>query len=142
MMTILNDKSNGFVKWSCVDEDGEFQYVGEITKVDLTENFIEFVDSKDSLHHVPLDDGKFELTEKPKNWKVNTGYFVTTNKEKPKVKRTKKSTGPSKKEAARAIFEETKHEGRSSVISCFMNSLEMSKAGASTYYYNFNKGIW
>lgn len=137
----INEKSNGFVKWISSDEEGTFQYVGEITKVDLTENFIEFVDNRDSLHHVPLDDGKFELTEKPKNWKVNTGYFVVPKEEK-KVKKVKKSTGPSKKEAARAIFEETKHEGRSSVISCFMNTLNMSKAGASTYYYNFNSGQW
>ena len=69
---------------------------------------------------------------------------VTKKKTPAKKKTTRSTTGVSKKEQASAMFKSLQKNGepRSTIIRVFMDTLSMSKAGASTYYANFNSGRW
>lgn len=49
------------------------------------------------------------------------------------------STNPSKREQAEALFSTMVGASRQQVIQAFMSQLNMTKAGASTYYYNCQK---
>jgi len=56
----------------------------------------------------------------------------------------KSSTTPvqgSKTQRARALYQQHVKKAPSEVIAIFMRELEMSKAGASTYYYNIKKAL-
>lgn len=46
-----------------------------------------------------------------------------------------KREGPTKADRARALFAEAPDKSRAAIIKLFMEQLEMSKAGATTYYY-------
>jgi len=50
--------------------------------------------------------------------------------------------GGSKKDRAKVIFTSFGTPDRQTFIKRCINELEMTKAGASTYYYNFNTGKW
>lgn len=50
-------------------------------------------------------------------------------------------TGPTKQDLATAIVRKNPGESRAELISIIMQECEMSKAGATTYYYNAKKAI-
>ena len=58
---------------------------------------------------------------------------------KPTTVRKARSEGPSKKEQAEAIFKEMAGQSRAAIIKRFIEELDMSNAGASTYYHNCKK---
>ena len=55
---------------------------------------------------------------------------------KPKVKRARVVKGNTKLDQARKLFASHAGLGRLEMITLFMDKLQMTKAGASTYYYN------
>lgn len=53
-------------------------------------------------------------------------------------------TGPTKKNLAKALFEQMISEGakRPKIIAAFIEQFQMTPSGASTYFYNFVSGRW
>jgi hypothetical protein len=52
----------------------------------------------------------------------------------------KRKKGAKQEEAAR-IYSENKSDGKAKIIELFMSELDMSKAGATTYFYNMRKKL-
>lgn len=104
---------------------GEFEIPADM-KVKVEEDFLPEVDDE-----IPTSAEKpVESTETPKP--------VETPKPAKKEKVIKIAKGPSKADQATAIFKEMNDKGsaRKDIIEAFMTQLNMSKAGASTYYQN------
>lgn len=58
----------------------------------------------------------------------------------PKAKRTRASKGNTKLDQARKIYQEAVNRNtRDEIIFMFMTKLNMTKSGATTYYYNVKK---
>ena len=104
---------------------GEFEIPADM-KVKVEEDFLpEVEDEIPTWAEKPV-----ESTETPKP--------VETPKPAKKEKVIKIAKGPSKADQATAIFKEMNDKGsaRKDIIEAFMTQLNMSKAGASTYYQN------
>lgn len=104
---------------------GEFEIPADM-KVKVEEDFLpEVEDEAPTSTEAPA-----ESTETPKP--------VETPKPAKKEKVIKIAKGPSKADQATAIFKEMNDKGsaRKDIIEAFMTQLNMSKAGASTYYQN------
>lgn len=104
---------------------GEFEIPADM-KVKVEEDFLPEVEDE-----IPTSAEKpVESTETPKP--------VETPKPAKKEKVIKIAKGPSKADQATAIFKEMNDKGsaRKDIIEAFMTQLNMSKAGASTYYQN------
>jgi hypothetical protein len=104
---------------------GEFEIPADM-KVKVEEDFLpEVEDETPTSAEKPV-----ESTETPKP--------VETPKPAKKEKVIKIAKGPSKADQATAIFKEMNDKGsaRKDIIEAFMTQLNMSKAGASTYYQN------
>lgn len=104
---------------------GEFEIPADM-KVKVEEDFLpEVEDEIPTSAEKPVDS-----TEIPKP--------VETPKPAKKEKVIKIAKGPSKADQATAIFKEMNDKGsaRKDIIEAFMTQLNMSKAGASTYYQN------
>lgn len=110
---------------------GEFEIPADM-KVKVEEDFLPEVDDE-----IPTSAEKpVESTETPKP--AETPKPVETPKPAKKEKVIKIAKGPSKADQATAIFKEMNDKGsaRKDIIEAFMTQLNMSKAGASTYYQN------
>ena len=126
---------NDFVQWTGTDEDGKFSHVGQV--VSHTEDSIEFVTQHGTMN-VPTTDGHFRQISKPQDWNVSlpkeTKKKTTTTINKPTQK---KVVAGSKKEKALDIYKKMmdngNHPKRADVIKQFIDELQMTKAGASTY---------
>ncbi len=73
----------------------------------------------------------------------NPWTFATGESDVPKVDsngNAKRKKGAKQEEAAR-IYIENKAKGKKTVIEMFMSELDMSKAGATTYFYNMKKQL-
>ena len=90
---------------------------------------------------MPIADGKIEIVgpagKRRRVKRVAVQQTAAPVVAKPKAKRTK--SGVSKKDRALEIYRETIHFGKEGVIGAFMEQLDMSKAGATTYFYNCKK---
>ena len=62
-----------------------------------------------------------------------------TKKGKPSVITARKRSGVTKLDQARELFKSNAKLSRENMIGLFMEQLQMSRAGATTYYYNAQK---
>jgi hypothetical protein len=95
---------------------------------------------------VPLDEGKFKKTSKPANWDdtaAATAVKEIEQHKQPKPKKVKKSGTKAEKavEIYRQLMDsnEGEHPSRSIVIDTFIKQLDMTSAGAATYYATVKK---
>jgi len=145
-----------FIKWTSQDADGEFYIVGMIITYEL-EQRIEFMDANGSMNSIPYDEGMWSPAKKPDDWDTHIAAVanrVLTRKPRnasaqcvaplPPIKKRspRSSNGMSKKELGRKIFEQHQSAGRATIIQQLMSELNMTKAGAGTYYANYNSGRW
>ncbi len=127
---------NDFIRWSSKDEEGNFSHIGEV--ISCTEDTVVFYGDGYEFT-VPLNDGKFAKARRPKDWSVDAPRVEIPPSTPPAKKPRAGKTG-SKKERARIIFQNETE--RSAIIARFQSELDMSPAGAATYYSNFNSGRW
>lgn len=135
----MNFKPNDFVQWTGTDSEGKFSHVGQV--VICNDDAIEFVTPHGTLH-VPTEDGHFRHISRPQGWSTElpkvTKKPVKTAHIKPKQTTTSTVKVGSKKEKALDIYsnlmDNGNHPQRAVVIAEFMDRLEMTKAGASTYH--------
>lgn len=78
--------------------------------------------------------------EQAKKFIADHPYIFTSHNEDGSSDKPK--TVGSKKERAAAIYKAKIAEGRTAVVNAFVEQLEMSRAGAGTYYINFKNGTW
>lgn len=106
---------------------------------------IELMNEKLSHYNKWLGDAKRPLTQvypgfpKQKELDVLCGLTVAAPAAKTKKVRTSAPAGGTKLDAARKLFATNKSLSRAAVIALFMTELSMSKAGATTYFYNVQK---
>lgn len=107
---------------------------------------IELLNEKLSHYNKWLGDSKRPLTQvypgfpKQKELNVLCGLTVEEAPAKAAKKvRTAAPAGSTKLEAARKLFAANKSLSRTDMIALFMTELTMSKAGATTYFYNAQK---
>lgn len=128
-------KKGTFVRWTSKDDDGKFSHVGQVVK--HAQGMIEFeVGQHGSVMGVPEDDGSFTKCKKPRNWK-KAPTTTTIKTTKPKARRKNTSGTPSKKDQAIIIYRDLfgKGHGKDATIQRFQDVLDMTKAGATTYFY-------
>jgi hypothetical protein len=72
-----------------------------------------------------------------------TGQYRVVTEIQPVIVQSEQKTGPfrNKKEAAMVLFKESPTGKRSDIIAKFVSELDMTLAGASTYYYNIKKEL-
>ena len=109
------------VKTYSVDEAREIL----VTKYPNAEEFIAELDATEEVQ---------EVTNEPTPEKVEKAV-----RSKATPKKVKKEKGPSKIDRARELYEAAEDKSRKAIIDLFVKELEMSKAAASTYYYNCKK---
>ena len=68
-----------------------------------------------------------------------TSHKRPTPKQASHKRPTRSSGGQTKKARAQAIFDRCPSTGRDGIIAKFMSELDMTKAGANTYWYNITK---
>ena len=71
-----------FVRWTAVDESGEFSYVGQVIADSKTGLFMQTAEGE---MYVPKDDGVITAARKPKGWAGKTVAVATAPKAEKKV---------------------------------------------------------
>lgn len=124
-----------FIKWNGTDESGSFEYVGQVKL--FHGDTVVFEDAAGIMYGVPKTDGTFLVIKKPKNW--NRPKSVMTPAKGKRVT----SAAVTKKEQALVLVRDTygKGHGKAIAIQRIMDVLGMSKAGATTYFYNAKKVV-
>jgi len=67
------------------------------------------------------------------------GQVTITEARQNRSSHKRPTTGQSKKERAQAIYDKWSHTDRALIIARFRSELDMTKAGATTYFYNVTK---
>lgn len=116
-------KIGDFIEWTSQDEEGKFTHVGKVLSVD--DNEVELL-TKVGTMTVPLDDGSFKKT-KPIKLADITEVMAKVKKEIAVAK-----TG-TKLERAVVLYRNMKDATRQKLIKAFVEELDMTPAGASTY---------
>jgi len=136
-----------FVEWTSKDEDGSFTHQGKVIDYSAVHAIIEITPNGSTIK-VPHDDGTLREIPEPKEWKIalpKKEEVNTTSVAKPTIKRERSSTGESKADKALDIYKSmmngTEHPKRGDVIKAFMEQLNMTQAGASTYQYNCKQKV-
>ena len=137
----MNFERDDFVHWTGTDQDGNFSHVGQV--MSCSDENLEFA-TPHGVITVTIDDGNFRHISRPQGWSTElpkaTKKPVKTSHTKPDTKTTTTISvkSGSKKEKALDIYKQmmdnNTHPIRSEVIQVFMNDLDMTKAGASTYH--------
>lgn len=138
---------NDFIKWTSVDNEGEFEHSGRVESVSA--NMI-YLETDHGLMGIPKTDGNFESIE-PFEIKRNdpmskkNATAKTANKSEKKAAAPKKvvakKEGVSKADQALEIVRQNPKAARKELIQMFVDQLGMSIAGASTYVYNAKKKL-
>ena len=111
-----------------VTADAEFK--GAVVKQTKTHISI---DIGNGIATLPLEEGTIQKARAPRAKKANAVKTVRV----PRVR----TSGPSKKDEAIKIYRDNVDAGKAVIIDMFMANLGMSKAGATTYFYNCKKAI-
>lgn len=135
---------SNYMKWTTSDSKGEVTYVGRVLS---SKKDVVVLETSVGTMTVSKDDGSFAPARKPKNAPVVTKVEKKVKKEKATVTHTvksKKRSGPSKKDAAIVLYEsliskDGRLPSRKVVIDAFIDKLDMTVAGASTYEYTVRK---
>lgn len=112
------------IKWRSQDENGEFVTVGKVYAIN--DKFVWFF-AEGLQMSVPLTDGTFEVTNVATTTEVKVAAEAAITKAKAAVR-----TG-TKLEQAVDIYKGMKDATRQKLIKAFVDQLEMTTAGASTY---------
>ena len=132
-------EKGSFVKWTSTDEEGSFSFVGQVKSF---VNHTYLIDTEYGMMGIPEDDGSLIATTKPKNWlppkNVAPHRPVVVKEKRTRVPR---GNGPTKAEQALSIVREMFGQGKDVIIQRIIDECSMSKAGATTYYYNAKKVI-
>lgn len=136
-----------FVEWTSEDAEGKFTHVGEVVDYSVVSVIIA-ISQNGSTITIPQNDGTLKLANKPKDWHVVKPAVKVEKPEpiaKPTIKRERSSAGESKADKALDIYKSMMvngaHPARSDVIKAFVEQLNMTQAGASTYQYNCKKAL-
>ncbi|RLC84248.1 MAG: hypothetical protein DRI37_09270 [Chloroflexi bacterium] len=137
----MDFKKDQFIKWTSNDDGGKFNHVGQVVSNDT--ELVTMMTAVGQME-ISVDDGTFTSATKPKNWGERTPAPVVVKVEPvtPQPERNRREAGqPSKKEQAMIIYNDVfgRGHGKKITIQRFMDVLGMSKAGASTYFYNCAK---
>jgi hypothetical protein len=134
-------EKNKFIKWTGKDDQGKFSYTGQIKSV--TDDVVVFEDSRGSEYGIPKDEGQWAPISKPKGWKKVPAPVAKPAPKAPKATRKSSSGGPTKKEQALILVRDIygKGHGKDMAIQRIQDVLGMSKAGATTYFYNAKKEL-
>ena len=136
-------EKNSFIKWSSSDDEGSFSIIGEV--IEVTDEFIKFIDNEGIVYGIPKDDGQFTINKKPKNWKNNIVNIETIiPKTIPtKTKRTRSSNGVTQLDRVVELLRNnsTLITNRKKAMDEIVKQLGMSLAGASTYFSNAKKQL-
>ena len=131
----LNDK---MISYTSLSDD--LTFMGDVVDFDDETVSID-LKNEPGVATLPVEEGIIKImgiikkAERKAKMKAETKVKVA----KPKKTRAPRGNGPSKKERALQIYRETIHFGKNNVIEAFMEQLSMSKAGATTYFYNCKK---
>lgn len=135
-------KTGSFVKWSGTDGGDRFCYGGQLIK--LTDERVTIL-TVDGEMTFPLDDGEVVKIRKPTKFDdyINARKEVAAKLPKAKKaspKRKRKSKKGSKIERARVLLlTGGKMPSRKDGIALLVKELDMTPAGASTYYANVKR---
>ena len=141
-MNSILSKGN-FIKWSDTDEEGSFSYVGQVLKV--ANKVVTFMLPNGGEISVPTNDGTFTKAKKPAKWNVKaeptkrTATIGRTSVQKAVTRAKRVTGGPSKKDQAIDLYKQFYsqsdgiHMARKDAIQMFVEQLDMTPAGASTY---------
>lgn len=124
-----------FIKWTGKDESGTYTHVGQIKL--FHGDTIVFETESDGMMGIHKTDGTFTKINKPKDW--NKPKSVMTPLKGKRVT----SGAVTKKEQALVLVRDTygKGHGKAIAIQRLQDVLGMSKAGATTYFYNAKKQV-
>jgi hypothetical protein len=133
-------KRGDHIRWNSTDDQGNFTHTGIVTEI--TDKTVS-MKTKMGLFTVPLNDGSFEIL---KDAGDACAELMVSDEESSKPasaapsrgKRSSKQQG-SKLERAIAIAKTMPNASQKELIAAFMEQLDMTKAGATTYYYNVKK---
>lgn len=104
----------------------------------LVQEAIRASDNTDKLDMLELHDLAFQ---KAKNYIASNPWVWAQPEDAERLDedgKPKRKKGAKQEEAAR-IYNESKADGKAKIIERFMAELDMSKAGATTYFYNMKK---
>ena len=139
-----------FIKWTSEDDEGTFSHVGELFR--RKDGVILMQLNGGGMVELEEGDGVTEVVEKPADWNMPEVSRKATEglrekKEaapkrtpKPRQETTSTTTG-TKKDKAIAIARELGIDKKDEIIARFESELNMSRAGAMTYYYTCKKTI-
>lgn len=124
-----------FIKWTSNDDNGSFTHVGQIKM--FHGDTVIFETESDGMMGIHKNDGTFVSIKKPKGWNKPKSFMV------PLKGKRKTSDAITKKEQALALVRDTygKGHGRDVAVQRIIDVLGMSKAGATTYFYNAKKVV-
>ena len=148
-MSNLNLEVGTHVQWTSEDADGKYSYKGVVSKVNdenisfQTENGGEFTIMVGDGNVEVIKDSGVVLKTSKKSTKKTSSKKSTKKVETKKVAHTsttKASKSGSKVEQAMMMYTQNiGTKSRKEIIQMFKDELQMSDAGASTYYQNCKK---
>lgn len=122
------------VRWRSSDSEGNFTHIGVVT--DITEKTVS-IKTLSGLFTVPHNDGSFEVIKNAGDARAE----LVDQEEVVAAKPVPSRKQGSKIERAVAIARSMPHATQKELIAMFMEQLDMTKAGATTYYYNVKKKL-
>jgi len=138
-----------FIKWTSTDEQGTFSHVGQ--QLSNNKKGVSMLLADGSQISFPQGDGTVESVNKPRNWTASVSKDVKPSKIKTKrtkgtsvrslEKKARKAKKGTKKEKALKIVAESFIGGKDATIKRLMDELEMTTAGATTYFYSCKKEL-
>lgn len=128
-------KKDTFIKWSAKDESGSYEYIGQFK---MMHGDTVIFDTAEGMMGVHKEDGTFTEAKKPKGW--SKGKSTMHAVPKPVVAAKAPAKG-SKMDKAITITKDLygKGHGKDATVQRIMDVCEMSKAGATTYFYSAKK---
>lgn len=124
---------NNHIAFAAADET----FIGDCVKQTKSEISIDLGVGK-GVATLPLEEGTIHIISNKKRFAVKRGK-ATTKRVVKKAKAVEVKPTRSKKELALDIYRQRISSGRAAVIDLFQTELGMSKAGATTYFYNCKK---
>ena len=136
---------NDVIKWTGEENGETFSYVGKVKS--HKGGRLSFIIESGGEIEIDDTDGKIEKIDRPFRVKRSSSKLqrpTATSVEKPKkTRKPRAKKGGTKKQLALVIVKEVlESQGdKSDAIERLMTELEMSKAGAQTYFYNCKKEL-
>ncbi len=124
-----------FVRWTSIDDEGEFSHVGQVAAVSKTHVTL---DTAHGVWSIELDDGTFTNARKPRTWNMrNEAPLKTVSRAVPAPKRELSARMLEVVKVVRA----NPGLSRKEYVVLLAAECSMSEAGASTYYNTARKHV-